>query len=600
VAGPQTTEQVVFRVERAIGVLCVVLALGGALAAAVARAGTYEVAICHDPTTGLTTSTDGMSFPTSGSSAEAGVYDGCGSVGYLFATLDGTASYSVIESAAWEFQAPSGTNIAAVQLWRAFYTAESASDPPPLDAFETISSSGAASVLAQCSQAAGCSIGTGPSSEFSGANLIEYGGLAGVVSLEGTASCGVGESCDAGGGAVCPELGGDPCMAGNHLYAMVVTLEDDTPPIAGDVSGTLVAPGVLAGVAQISFDATDTGSGLYAATMTVDGSAVASTQIEPNDGDCVPIDGLGPGGVRTGVLRFAWTVPCPLAGSGTIQLDTRALADGAHSVVVTVSDAAGNTATVWSGTIHTDNTPQGRSTGAPVSGSPPGTAPPAAAGTPRVANGTGACGDARMRAAIDGAASVTIPLGRSVTLRGALDCGSAPIKDAIVELEIAPSTGSGPARHVHLHTAGDGSFAYIVSPGTSRRITLSYREFADDAAPSASASADVLVKPAIALSITPTHTTNGHTITFSGSVSGGDEPRGGLPLDLEYLEGSRWMIYDVVRARPGDGRFTYSYTFERTTESITYTFRVAIPPGGVAGYPYQPSASPARSVHVDP
>src|ERR1019366_8199320 len=257
------------------------------------------------------------------------------------------------------------------------------------------------------------------------------------------------------------------------------------------------------------------------------------------------------------------TVPCPLAGSGTIQLDTSALADGAHSVVVTVSDAAGNTATVWSGTIHTDNAPQGRSTGAPVSGSPPGTAPPAAAGTPRVANGTGACGAARVRAAIDG---------------GALDCGSGPIKDAMVELEIAPSTGSGPARHVHLHTAGDGSFAYIVSPGTSRRITLSYREFADDAAPSASASADVLVKPAIALSITPTHTTNGHTITFSGSVSGGDEPRGGLPLDLEYLEGSRWMVYDVVRARPGDGRFTYSYTFERTTESITYTFRVAIPP----------------------
>src|ERR1019366_8228309 len=138
VAGPQTTEQVVFRVERAIGVLCVVLALGGALAGA----GTYEVAICHDPTTGLTTSTDGMSFPTSGSSAEAGVYDGCGSAGYLFATLDGTASYSVIESAAWEFQAPSGTNIAAVQLWRAFYTAESTSDPPPLDAFEKVSSSG--------------------------------------------------------------------------------------------------------------------------------------------------------------------------------------------------------------------------------------------------------------------------------------------------------------------------------------------------------------------------------------------------------------------------------------------------------------------------
>jgi len=60
------------------------------------------------------------------------------------------------------------------------------------------------------------------------------------------------------------------------------------------------------------------------------------------------------------------------------------------------------------------------------------------------------------------------------------------------------------------------------------------------------------------------------------------------------------MIYDTVRARPGDGGFRYRYTFERTTQSITYTFRVAIPPTGVDGYPYIAAASPARWVHVDP
>jgi hypothetical protein len=54
-------------------------------------------------------------------------------------------------------------------------------------------------------------------------------------------------------------------------------------------------------------------------------------------------------------MRFSWTVPCALAGSGTVSLDTRVLADGAHSVVVSVSDAAGNAATVWSGTIHTQS-----------------------------------------------------------------------------------------------------------------------------------------------------------------------------------------------------------------------------------------------------
>jgi hypothetical protein len=70
--------------------------------------------------------------------------------------------------------------------------------------------------------------------------------------------------------------------------------------------------------------------------------------------------------------------------------------------------------------------------------------------------------------------------------------------------------------------------------------------------------------------------------------------------DFAALPYSRWMIYTEILARPNSGSFRWRYTFERTTESITYTFRVAIPTTGVAGYPYEPVASPPRSVHVDP
>jgi hypothetical protein len=59
------------------------------------------------------------------------------------------------------------------------------------------------------------------------------------------------------------------------------------------------------------------------------------------------------------------------------------------------------------------------------------------------------------------------------------------------------------------------------------------------------------------------------------------------------------MVYTEVRAG-ADGRYRYRYTFERTTIPITYTFRVAIPATGVAGYPYQPVASRACSVYVSP
>ena len=108
------------------------------------------------------------------------------------------------------------------------------------------------------------------------------------------------------------------------------------------------------------------------------------------------------------------------------------------------------------------------------------------------------------------------------------------------------------------------------------------------------------VKSRITLTITPRSTTNGHTITFTGRVFGGYISTHGLPLEVEYREGRGWMIYTEILARPDSGRFRWRYTFERTTESITYTFRVAIPTTGVAGYPYEPVASLPRSVHVDP
>jgi hypothetical protein len=187
-----------------------------------------------------------------------------------------------------------------------------------------------------------------------------------------------------------------------------------------------------------------------------------------------------------------------------------------------------------------------------------------------------------------------------VTLRGSLRCGATPITGADVVLAITTHGGAAPAHEAVIRTSADGSFAYVLASGPSRRIALSYRAFSDDRAATATATATVLVRPSITLAISPASTSNGHTITLSGRVSGGDEPPGGLTLEIEYREGTRWMIYDTVRARRSDGHFAWQYTFRRTTEPITYWFRVAIPASGVGGYPYEPTASPPRPVHVVP
>ena len=228
----------------AIAGTCLVLALGGALDVAVAHAGTYEVAICHDPAGGWTAPTDGISYPSAGSYVDVGVYDGCGTSGIRLrecrrdrrARAGRRRRVAVHRAAGDDDRGRAGLSRILGRAERGVSLADRR--------LEAVSSSGATSVLAACAQTYGClSAGTGPLSEFDRANVLDYTGLAGVTAIEGTAGCGGGLTCAAGGGASCPELGSDPCIASNHLYAMVVTLEDDTAPTASGVGGTLFAPG---------------------------------------------------------------------------------------------------------------------------------------------------------------------------------------------------------------------------------------------------------------------------------------------------------------------------------------------------------------------
>ena len=292
-----------FKAGRTITGMCLMLAFLCALTASSARAGTYEVAVCHDPGTGWTAPTDAITYPTSGDYLDAGVYEGCGTSGYVYATLDGGAPHGPDDVAAWEFQAPADTTIESAELWRADNAEWGYADRWPLTQYETISSSGAIDGIDACSQAWGCAaLGTGPSTELDPANELTLAGLTDVTAIEGTAICAGGLTCTPGSGAFCPELNGDFCIASNHLYAMVLQLGDDTAPTAGDVSGTLVTNSVLSGEVGVSFDATDTGSGLYSTSLAIDGATVATTAINSNGGHCVPLD--DPGGSVAAAVRL--------------------------------------------------------------------------------------------------------------------------------------------------------------------------------------------------------------------------------------------------------------------------------------------------------
>ena len=660
-----------------------------------AAAGTYHVYGCRTPS-GSTAPTDGWSTSHSGAFA----YDGnsCASGGSLSAVLDGSAPHSFGDVANLMFQRPAGTDIAAVTVWRAASSSPGQAYGAPGTIIRWDNAGGGVTVADQCNDVYGCSSAGTTSSPLAASNVVSSGPLTGVVAVEGSASCG------GGSGGTCPATGGPPAAA-LYLYAADITLRDGSNPALSSVQGGLVGGGTLAGTENVSFNASDTGSGLYSVLFEVDGQSVSRQVLDANDGRCVDL-----GGTSDGTHAFGYAVPCKLSLSSTVGLDTSQLTAGAHHLRVIVDDAAGNTTVAYDGQIAVNNGPTNVSspqlsdgsggqsvfagdtltanpgqwnptptsysyswqtcaadgtncqpllgtsgasysvassdighrilaavtahnahgttavntpyspvvTAAPVGSTASGAglqgaAPTGAAGAgglgsagaggqpglAHIANGVTPCGSPRLALRFGNKPSMTVGYGKDVTLHGTLTCGAAPIRAAVINIASAPLAGSTLASTGEVITATDGSFAYVAPSGPSRNLTATYRAYADDSQPAVTATAKLSVTPQISLKIAPRSTRNHMRIMWRGKVNGGPIPAAGLPLDLQYRDGKRWRTFDQVRAKR-DGTFTYRYTFQRTTRATTYTFRVALPAGGVVGYPYSPSSSARRSVRVRP
>jgi hypothetical protein len=411
-------------------------------------------------------------------------------------------------------------------------------------------------------------------------------------------------------------------------------------PDPSDVTGSLIEGGELSGTVEIDFLFNPAGS--YTATIAVDGATLVS-QVE-NQGSAhlyldtaTLIDGTHAVDVQIGDgtdTSTAWsgaidTLNAPqgglpaISGSSAVGATLTASAGSwqpAPSAIsyqwercglgaVACAPIDGATASTYLLTGADSNAHleveviAGNASGSTTATSAPTdaiAAPGGASTASGSANGSGACADARLSAQLGDSDSETVTIGQRVNLHGVLACDGTPIAGATLDLALAPSSGASATAYTEVQTAADGSFGYAVPAGPSRDITLSYSAFSGAASPTAVATLALRVRPRITLVITPRSTTNGHAIRFSGRVLGGYIGAHGLPLEVEYREGKRWMVYTEILADSRSGAFRWRYTFKRTTESITYTFRVAIPATGVAGYPYAPVPSPPRSVHVDP
>ena len=383
-----------------------------------------------------------------------------------------------------------------------------------------------------------------------------------------------------------------------------MTLEQSAGPTASNVTGELADAPTLHGTSDVTFTASDPGSGVYEALFSVDGQVVQSTVLNENGGHCRNV-----GQTTDGLPAFLYVEPCLASLSADVGLDTTKLANGEHHLVVSVVDAAGNSAPVLDREITVAN---GTSPGGPSSPGGPGTAgsqgtpgtqggqgpqgtpgTTGAPGAPGPANGTNASPAASLAVAWRGSRSqhLAAGFGHVETIVGRLSApGGAPIAGAQIEVQATPtSAGAGPVAMPSPHTRADGTFTVVIPAGaSSRSLRFAYSAHLGDPTPATVRTLTLTVGAALRLAIAPRTASVGRRIFFSGRLLGGLIPSAGKLLVLEARStGGSWIKFNVVRSDRA-GRFQASYRF-RLPGPVSYQFRVLSEAEG--DYPYAAGAS---------
>jgi hypothetical protein len=548
------------RFRTAIVAVCGV-ALVGLAAGSSAEAGGYHVYSCRTPS-GAVAPTDGWMW----SKPVDGPYDytlnTCESGGALVAALGDEAVHLVnTEKAIWMFAPPTGATIVGATLWRAgdnggesiadavyqFWLAGPTESEPFSKCLETIECPGEGELERPFAETNRVVV---PSSNL-GTKLY-------LIAFCG----GTGTECRAGKGDA------HEYATAVYLYAADIVMEQTVGPTASNVSGELATAPAVRGTSDVAFDATDPGSGVYEAVFSLDGQTFQTTVLDGNGGHCQDV-----GGTSDGLPAFLYTQPCAPSVSVDVPFDTTGISNGTHHLIVSVSDAAGDSAPVLDREITVANPP------------PPG--------TPGPPNGTNASAQATLSASWVGSkkARIASAYGRAHTIAGRLEePGGVPIAGAELNCTATPATqGAKPVTMACPHTGPTGRFEVKV-PGnvSSRTIALAYREHLGDALPVATRALGLSMKAGVSLRVSPHTTSVGRSIRLTGKLLGGPIPHGGKQLVLEARSpGGPWIEFDVLRTT-GRGRFHDSYRF-KFPGPVSYRFRAVSE--SEADYPFATGAS---------
>jgi hypothetical protein len=303
-----------------------------------ARAGVWAQIACVNPNGSAATSVGWAAF-TSGAAYGSAASSACAPGTPMTATLADPVPAPVFTSAGLVYTPPAGSTLVGGTV-QVVLSADGAGTGAATDAEIDEPAQTSADARLRCTAG----------SKSCGSSATDYSGTFTVPTNVG-GNLYLTAACDGTAGLACDNGERDNAWAFVQVSSAKLLLQNIASPTARRFSGTLLGHAVH-GTGRLRLTASDPGGpGVYRITVTVDGRTVHDATPSRNGGACVPVGT----DTFTGALEFDAAQPCPESLSTTIRVPTAKLPDGNHQLVVSVTDAAGNTTTALRRTISTDN-----------------------------------------------------------------------------------------------------------------------------------------------------------------------------------------------------------------------------------------------------
>jgi len=498
-----------------------------------ARAAEYSVNVCRHAD-GSAAPTDGWQLSAADDYAANDVAtNSCAQGGQVDLALGagtphGRASDPATASATVTFAAtpPPATAWSRMDVWWAYRAnpVTSAQDPAHLVAGAVAGSPFGCNWGRGTGACAGRGLFAGP--PLSDANLTTVSPAAAGQPLA------VGVVCDSSP-ALCPSASGEP-YAQLRAWRMLLTLADASAPALGEQPAL---PATLAGSVDVRISATDAGSGVHTARLLVDGETLtAPAVLDAAAGRCAQrADGT-----------FDHLAPCPAQVSANVALDTGGVPDGRHSVVVRVTDAAGNV---------TDSAPVAVTVDNPVALAEIPLQNPLR-GRGHVHNGSGSASTGTLKAGLRTRArgrlraKARVLPGRRLKVSGRLvGADGKAVGGAILVLRRQPPRRA--PQYLNFRTRANGTFDRVVRWGKSKRLTVQWYPWGDSPTPVSSRSLRFLGAARIALRVSAAPR-NGRPLRVAGRVHAA--PAGGR-VTIQVRTGPFWRTFLTPRV-DRRGRFS--------------------------------------------